>query len=126
MKKPTYRQTETDYGLPVTEETTYREDTPVLYLMRRNGAWLQMLVGEAHDDLTPIECFDAFSNLKDAKRDSMTYAKESDDFGPPYRWVESSGHGWDLHATYLDRVLYFVDDDGTRSFVHPSDEEDDE
>jgi hypothetical protein len=63
------------------------------------GGWLVGMNGRAWEDLTPIESYDAFSNLAVAKRYARKWAREAG-YSGAFRWTMTGRGTWYLSAMY--------------------------
>lgn len=72
------------------------ERSPVVYVVRRHGAWLVNFVGEHPGDRTEDENFDCASSLDAAKRIAKEGARQ---YASNFRWVERPDvGGWVLEG----------------------------
>ena len=78
--------------------TMEREIQIVMIAQGVDGAYLVGFHGEAWRELTSIEQYEAFANLKTAKRFAIAQAKEAEYVGP-FRWEGKGGNLW-LSAMY--------------------------
>jgi len=111
----------TEYGVDCFVETSYERGEQAATIQSSNGAWLSHMSGEAWNDLTSIEQFDAFSNLKEAKRTVRSWVEESGEYVAPFRWIESRPRYWVLEATIARRRRFF--DDGSPVDTDPEEDE---